>query len=401
MKIYLVGGAIRDRLLGRAVGERDWVVVGATPEAMVARGFKPVGKDFPVFLHPESHEEYALARTERKSAPGYHGFVIHASPEVTLEEDLRRRDLTVNAMAEDDEGNLIDLHGGRDDLERRVLRHISPAFAEDPVRILRLARFAARYASLGFRVAEETLELMREMVRAGEVDALVAERVWREWERALGEPTPGRFIQVLRDCGALARLLPELDHSFHPPEESGLFSLRVLERAVALSSDRPVRLAALLGRLQPEQVVAIANRLKLPKEYRELARQVAQQRKRILNADQLSPSELLALLQELDALRRPERLEPLLTAIRAEYELRHRHAPSSPRPSEEIDHPPRAEPGGVAVERDAPFPGARLQVAQRAAATVSAAPLLERGLRGRDLARALDEERSRSIERAE
>ncbi|MBL8250581.1 MAG: multifunctional CCA tRNA nucleotidyl transferase/2'3'-cyclic phosphodiesterase/2'nucleotidase/phosphatase, partial [Candidatus Competibacter sp.] len=217
MTIYLVGGAVRDELLGLPVKERDWVVVGATPEELLARGFQPVGKDFPVFLHPRTREEYALARTERKTAPGYYGFDIRAGSEVTLEDDLLRRDLTINAMARDGQGRLIDPYHGRRDLEARRLRHVSPAFAEDPVRILRLARFSARYAALGFQVAPETLALMRQMVASGEVDALVPERVWAETVRALGEIRPERFFETLRACGALARIFPEIDRLFGVP----------------------------------------------------------------------------------------------------------------------------------------------------------------------------------------
>ncbi len=242
MEIYLVGGAVRDGLLGLPVEERDWVVVGATPNELLARGFRPVGKDFPVFLHPHTHEEYALARTERKTAPGYHGFSFHAAPDVTLADDLRRRDLTINAMARDPDGRLIDLYHGRRDLEARWLRHVSPAFAEDPVRILRLARFSARYAPLGFRVAPETMELMRAMVAGGEADSLAPERVWAETVRALGEPSPGRFIEILRECGALARIFPELDRLFgvpqpashHPEIDTGVHTLMALAQAVEL-----------------------------------------------------------------------------------------------------------------------------------------------------------------------
>ncbi|HEY5720606.1 MAG TPA: multifunctional CCA tRNA nucleotidyl transferase/2'3'-cyclic phosphodiesterase/2'nucleotidase/phosphatase, partial [Gammaproteobacteria bacterium] len=239
MEIYLVGGAVRDRLLGLELRERDWVVVGATPEQMEALGYRRVGRDFPVFLHPESGEEYALARTERKTAPGYRGFAVHASPEVTLEEDLRRRDLTINAMAEAPDGTLIDPFGGAEDLRLGRLRHVSPAFAEDPVRILRVARFAARFARWGFRVAHPTQRLMREMVASGEVDALVPERVWAELEKALGEPQPGRFVEVLHRCGALARVLPEVDALFgvpqradyHPEIDAGVHTMMVVEQA--------------------------------------------------------------------------------------------------------------------------------------------------------------------------
>lgn len=254
MEIYLVGGAVRDGLLGLPVQERDWVVVGATPADMLARDFRPVGKDFPVFLHPRTHEEYALARTERKIAPGYHGFSVHSAPDVTLEDDLLRRDLTINAMARDAEGRLIDPYHGSRDLEARRLRHVSPAFAEDPVRILRLARFSARYAPLGFRVAPETVELMRAMVANGEVDSLVPERVWAETVRALGESRPEQFIETLRDCGALARIFPELDRLFgvpqspahHPEIDTGQHTLLALTQAVRLNADVVTRFAVLV-----------------------------------------------------------------------------------------------------------------------------------------------------------
>jgi len=252
MQIYCVGGAIRDELLGLPVKDRDWVVVGATPEMLLAQGYKPVGKDFPVFLHPRTHEEYALARTERKTAPGYAGFVFHTDPAVTLEEDLARRDLTINAIARTADGTLADPYGGQRDLAGRIFRHVSPAFAEDPVRILRLARFAARFAD--FRVAPETLALMRGMVAAGEVDALVPERVWQEIARGLMEARPSRMIEVLRDCGALARLLPELERLFgvpqpaehHPEGDCGAHLLLVLDRAAATAQPLAVRFACLL-----------------------------------------------------------------------------------------------------------------------------------------------------------
>ncbi len=254
MKTYLVGGAVRDRLLDYPVEERDWLVVGETAEAMVARGFRPVGKDFPVFLHPETHEEYALARTERKTGMGYKGFAVHADSEVTLEEDLQRRDLTINAMAIGDDGVLIDPFCGRLDLQQKLLRHVSPAFSEDPVRILRAARFAARYAHLGFRVAEETMAMMKRMVAAGEADYLVSERVWAELHKALLERTPQAFFQVLRDCGALGVVFPEIEalfgvpqpEKYHPEIDTGIHALMVLEQAARLSGKAEVRLAALL-----------------------------------------------------------------------------------------------------------------------------------------------------------
>src|SRR5262252_6206166 len=246
MEVYLVGGAVRDRLLGRPVRERDWVVVGAEPQELERAGYQPVGREFPVFLHPQTHEEYALARLERKVAPGYRGFTTQFSPEVTLEEDLRRRDLTINAMAESEDGNLVDPYGGRADLEARVLRHVSEAFAEDPVRILRVARFAARYAGLGFRVADDTLALMRRMTEAGEVSALVSERVWQETERALGESQPQVFFETLRACGALAVIYPEIDALFgvpqpprwHPEIDTGVHVMLALKYAA--EHDYPV-----------------------------------------------------------------------------------------------------------------------------------------------------------------
>ncbi len=254
MKTFLVGGAVRDSLLNYPVKEKDWVVLGETPESMVKQGFRPVGKDFPVFLHPETHDEYALARTERKTAPGYKGFTVHASPEVTLEEDLIRRDLTINAIAMDQQGNIFDPYHGKNDLDKRILRHVSPAFSEDPVRILRIARFAARYSHLGFTIAEDTLQLMKQMVRDGEVDHLVAERVWAELHKALCEKTPTAFFFSLKQCGALHSVFPELDRLFgipqpekyHPEIDTGIHSLLSLEQASKLSVKPEVRLAALL-----------------------------------------------------------------------------------------------------------------------------------------------------------
>jgi len=254
MKTFLVGGAVRDFLLDYPVKEKDWVVLGETPESMAEQGFKPVGKDFPVFLHPVTHEEYALARTERKTAPGYKGFTVHASPEVTLEEDLIRRDLTINAIAMDQQGNIFDPFNGKNDLDKRVLRHVSPAFSEDPVRILRIARFAARYSHLGFTIAEETNDLMKQMVNAGEIEHLVAERVWAELHKALCEKTPTAFFYSLKDCNALYSVFPELDRLFgipqpekyHPEIDTGLHSLLCLEQASKLSIKPQVRLAALL-----------------------------------------------------------------------------------------------------------------------------------------------------------
>ncbi len=345
MQIYLVGGAVRDKLLGLTPQDRDWVVVGATPEQMLAQGFRPVGKDFPVFLHPDTHEEYALARTERKTAPGYHGFEFHADPSVTLEEDLKRRDLTINAMAEDDDGNIIDPFGGRGDLIDGRLRHVSPAFAEDPVRILRLARYAARYAQWGFHVAHDTNALMRQMVASGEVDALVAERVWQELSRALGEMTPARFFEVLRGCGALARIFPELEKLFgvpqprhhHPEEDTGVHTLLVLTQAARLSQDTRVRFAALVhdlgkGTTPPAEwprhiahehrgvalVEQMCERLRVPADYRDLALLVTRYHGIYHRAAELRAATLLDTLEHLDAFRRPERLEQFLLACEAD-----------------------------------------------------------------------------------
>ena len=345
MKIYKVGGCVRDELLGLPVKDRDWVVVGASPEEMLDAGFRPVGKDFPVFLHPETHEEYALARTERKTAPGYTGFAFHAAPNVTLEEDLRRRDLTINAMAETPDGKLIDPYHGKRDLELRLLRHVSPAFAEDPVRILRVARFAARFADLGFRVAEETLELMRQMVHNGEVDALVPERVWQETVRALSEKTPVRFFGVLRECDALARLFPEIEQLFgvpqpeehHPEVDAGLHTMMVLTQAARLSDDPIVRFAALVHDLgkgitpkaewphHPEHeargvplVEDLCRRLKTPNEFRDLAVLVTKYHLHYHRAAELRDATLLDTLQALDAFRRPERFEQFLLACEAD-----------------------------------------------------------------------------------
>ncbi len=345
MKIYLVGGAVRDQLLGLIPQDRDWVVVGATPEEMLARGFRPVGKDFPVFLHPETNEEYALARTERKTAPGYHGFHFHAAPDVTLEEDLRRRDLTINAMAMDGDGTLIDPYGGQEDLRLGRLRHVSEAFAEDPVRILRVARYAARYGHWGFRVAHGTNRLMRAMVDNGEVDALVPERVWQELERALGEPTPSRFIEVLRGCGALARVLPELDRLFgvpqprhwHPEEDTGAHVLLVVDQAARLTPDTRVRFAALVhdlgkGTTPREEwprhiaheergvrlVEQLCARLRVPNEHRELALLVTRWHGHYHRALEMRAATLLKTLEAIDVFRRPERLDQYLLACEAD-----------------------------------------------------------------------------------
>jgi tRNA nucleotidyltransferase (CCA-adding enzyme) len=316
MQIFLVGGAVRDELLGLPVAERDWVVVGATPDDLTRLGYRQVGKDFPVFLHPDTREEYALARTERKTGPGYHGFAVCFSPDVTLEEDLRRRDLTVNAMARAADGSLIDPYGGRNDLSARILRHVSPAFSEDPVRILRLARFAARFAPLGFTVALETADLLTQMVRAGEVEALVAERVWAETAKALRESHPSVYFATLAGCGALAAVFPEIDSLTAAP--GGLdAALATLDRAAADGAAPRVRFAALmlhLGGVEP--VESLCARGRIPTEFRELA--VAS--RRALAAEPVShlePQALLAFLESADALRRPERFAEIVAALGA------------------------------------------------------------------------------------
>jgi tRNA nucleotidyltransferase (CCA-adding enzyme) len=346
MEVYLVGGAVRDELLGLPVAERDWVVVGATPGEMERLGYRAVGRDFPVFLHPETKDEYALARTERKVGRGYRGFEVHFDPDVTLEDDLRRRDLTINAMARDGDGRLVDPYGGQADLAARRLRHVSEAFAEDPVRILRVARFAARFAPLGFAVAPETVELMRGMVGSGEVDALVPERVWQETLKALREPRPDAFLAVLRDCGALARVFPELDAlwgvpqppRWHPEVDTGVHMLLVMQAAARLTDSPRVRFAALmhdLGKgttpreLWPrhlgheergaELVRRLAERLRVPADFRDLAELAARWHGLVHRAQELRVRTVLQLLERCDALRRPERFREFLLACEADF----------------------------------------------------------------------------------
>ena len=343
MKIYAVGGAVRDRLLGHPVADQDYVVVGSTPDRMEQLGYRPVGKDFPVFLHPQTHEEYALARTERKTARGYKGFEIHASPEVTLEQDLARRDLTINAIARDDEGNIIDPHHGVDDLKAGILRHVGDAFVEDPVRVLRVSRFAARF---GFAIAPETIELMREMVRNGEVDHLVPERVWQELARGLMEDKPSRMLLALRECGALQRILPEVDALFgvpqpaqhHPEVDTGLHILLVVDCAAALNYPLTVRFAALthdLGKAATpreqwpkhhghehksvELVEKLCERLRVPGECRDVAVLAARYHGDVHRAEELRPATVLKLLAAADIYRKPARFEELLAACSCDY----------------------------------------------------------------------------------
>jgi tRNA nucleotidyltransferase (CCA-adding enzyme) len=350
MKVYAVGGCVRDQLLDLPVTDRDWVVVGATPDELIRQGYLPVGRDFPVFLHPATREEYALARTERKTAPGYHGFAFHAAPGVTLEEDLARRDLTINAMALGSDGAVIDPFGGRADLEARVLRHVGPAFSEDPVRILRVARFAARFAD--FTVAPETLTLMRGMTAAGEVDALVPERVWVELARGLMEQQPARMFDVLRSCGTLARLIPELDRlwgvpqrpEYHPEIDTGVHVMMVLTQCARLDFAAPVRFAALLhdlgkGTTDPalwprhdghearsaELAEKVCARLRVPGDRRDLALIAAREHGESLKIGTMAPDEVLRLFERCDALRRPERFAQFLDVCEADYRGRLGH----------------------------------------------------------------------------
>ncbi len=349
MKSYLVGGAVRDRLLGLPIKDKDWVVVGATPQQMLDAGYQQVGRDFPVFLHPDSHEEYALVRTERKSGSGYTGFTCYAAPDVTLEQDLLRRDLTVNALAEDADGTIIDPYGGQQDLQQRILRHVSPAFAEDPLRVLRVARFAARYAHLSFRIADETLALMREMADAGELAHLTPERVWKETESALGTRNPQVFFQTLRDCGALKVLFPEIDALFgvpapekwHPEIDTGVHTLMTVSMAAMLSPDIDVRFATLchdLGKgLTPKEfwprhhghgpagvklVEQLCQRLKVPNDMRELAKLVAEFHDLIHTLPILQPKTLVKLFDSIDAWRKPQRVEQI--ALTSEADVRGR-----------------------------------------------------------------------------
>jgi tRNA nucleotidyltransferase (CCA-adding enzyme) len=396
MKIYLVGGAVRDQLLGLPVSERDWVVVGGSAQALLAQGYTPVGKDFPVFLHPQTQEEYALARQERKTAPGYAGFSFDTQASVSLEEDLARRDLTINAMAMDDQGRLIDPYGGKQDLEQRLLRHVSDAFIEDPVRILRIARFAARFAPLGFRIADSTLALMQRMVADGEVDHLVPERVWKELQRALMESEPQVFLTSLRQCGALKALLPEVDALFgvpqhpdhHPEIDTGLHSLMALKQAQRLNASLGARFAVLvhdLGKAQtpPEHwprhpghetraaplISQLCQRMAVPKDLQQLAQAVARWHTQCHKARQLNAQDLFELLQGLDAFRQPERLKEVCCSCEADARGREGFA-------------------------DSPYPqGQYLQDALSSCYKIDTAPLLEKGLQGPALGQAITQER--------
>jgi tRNA nucleotidyltransferase (CCA-adding enzyme) len=345
MEIYLVGGAVRDSLLKQTARDNDWVVTGATPQQMVDLGYKPVGKDFPVFLHPETKEEYALARTEKKSGHGYHGFVFHTSPEVTLEQDLARRDLTINAMAQDSDGNIIDPYGGQDDLEKGLLRHVSDAFTEDPVRLLRVARYAARYAKLGFCIAEETQQMLKRIVSSGEVNELVAERVWNEISSALDEASPSVFFMALRQCNALAVLLPEIDRLFgvpqtpvyHPEIDTGVHTMMVLDMAASLGANNTVRFAALCHDLGKGTTVSsrlprhiahetrgvkiirnLCERFRVPAGHRQMAELVCEYHTHCHRVAELRISTILKVLQALDVFRRPQRMDDFLLACEAD-----------------------------------------------------------------------------------
>lgn len=403
MKTYLVGGAVRDKLLGLEPVEKDWVVVGSSTEEMIRLGYQQVGKDFPVFLHPDTHEEYALARTERKTAAGYTGFSVHASPQVTLEEDLQRRDLTINAIAEDEAGHIIDPFNGQQDLEAGLLKHVSDAFIEDPVRILRIARFAARFSKWGFHVAHGTNTLMRNMVNNGEVDALVAERVWAETEKALATSNPSRFFEVLRGCGALARIYPELDTLFGIPQpekhhaeiDTGIHVMMVLEQACLLTTDKQVRFASLMHDLgkgtTPENILPshhgheqrgidlvkqLCKRIKVPNEYRDLAVLTAKYHTHSHRAAELKASTVLKTLEGLDAFRRPQRFEQFLLACVADARGRKGH---------EQDDYPQADIFRHALE---------------ACNTIDNQGFVDKGLKGADFAVALKQERVRCIREA-
>ena len=397
MQTYLVGGSVRDQLLGLAIKDRDWVVVGSSPQEMLAQGYQPVGKDFPVFLHPKTHEEYALARTERKTAPGYTGFEVHAAPDVTLEQDLERRDLTINAIAQTEEGTLIDPFNGQQDLKNKILRHVSPAFVEDPVRVLRIARFAARF---GFTIADETKKLIQQMVVNNELDHLVPERVWQELAKALACNQPSLFFTALRDAGALAILFPEIDHLFgvpqvkkwHPEVDTGVHVMMVIDQAAKLSENISVRFAALchdLGKgTTPENILphhygheqrsveltkSFCQRLRIPKEIESLALNVAEYHTHVHLLFELKPATILKVIEALDSFRRPERFEQFLLAAEADS---------------------RGRPG----YEDLPVPTVNLfRRYFKTTQKINAKPFVEQGLQGQAIAKALRKSRIEAI----
>ncbi|TXZ06813.1 multifunctional CCA addition/repair protein [Vibrio mimicus] len=400
MQIYLVGGAVRDQLLQLPVYDRDWVVVGSSPQAMLAAGFQAVGKDFPVFLHPKTKEEHALARTERKTGVGYTGFACHYAPDVTLEEDLLRRDLTINAMAQDESGQVIDPYGGQSDLAAKVLRHVSPAFVEDPLRVLRVARFAAKLAHLGFIVAEETMQLMTDIAQSGELGHLTAERVWQEWHKSLSTNHPEVFLQVLRDCGALAVVLPELDRLFGVPQpekwhqeiDTGTHTLMVSKQAALLSDSLPVRFAAQVhdlgkGVTPPSEwpshklhchtglkiIESLCDRIRVPNEFRDLALAVCAQHSNIHRADELKPATKLKVLGLLDVWRKPERLEQVLLCCEADHR------------------------GRLGLE-DKPYPQRDIFLqAYQAALSVEVQAVIRDGFQGKQIKEELDKRRIQAI----
>ncbi len=401
MDVYLVGGAVRDQLLGIPVHDKDWVVVGSSPEKMLANRYQAVGKDFPVFLHPESHEEYALARTERKSGHGYTGFECHFAADVTIEDDLLRRDLTINAMAQHKDGRIVDPYGGQHDLNNKVLRHVSDAFVEDPLRVLRVARFAAKLASLGFTVADETLKLMSKIAQSGELEHLTPERVWQEWHKSLNTDRPDVFLEVLRQCGALEVVLPELDALFgvpqpeqwHPEIDTGIHTLMVARQAADLSQDPVIRFAAQvhdLGKgITPKEewpshkmhchtglniIKKLCERIKIPNEFRETALVVCEHHTNVHRAEELIAKTKLKILNKLDVWRKPERLAQLLICC-------------------EADHRGRL---GLA---DSPYPQSKLfNQAYQAALQADVQKVIQDGFQGKEIREELDKRRLRFIQ---
>lgn len=402
MKTYLVGGAVRDELLGYPFSEKDWVVVGASPQTMADQGFRPVGKDFPVFLHPKTGDEYALARTERKSGTGYKGFTFHTGEDVSLEDDLIRRDLTINAMAKSEAGDIIDPYGGRQDLEKRMLRHVSPAFVEDPLRVLRVARFAARYHHLGFRIAAETIGLMRQLAISGELEVLTPERVWVEIQRALGERSPRIFFETLRNCGALKVILPEVDRlygipqraDYHPEIDTGLHTMMAVEQAAKLSHDPKIRFCALVHDLGKGTTSAdilprhigheergiplvhdLCDRLRVPNDYRELAIPVTRLHLLCHKAFELRPVTILKIFRAADAFRKPERFEPFLLAVEADAR-------------------------GRKGFEDSPYvQGAWLRELHRELLSITTRDILDQGISGPAVGEALDSKRIQTIKK--